>query len=133
MGASQISRARQDLLQRQIDLFKDAMKGLQCPGVSPLPPLPAWKAVFSSRAAPAPLAPAETARCAWYAAQEKYFFRLEWAYYIVCYDGPGYECSQEIPILEAKHGAWLDTLARVQEEGASAPVCGVAATATKKE
>lgn len=35
--------------------------------------------------------------------------RIAFDYYKYCYDGPGYECNQMMPVLEAQHKTLFDT------------------------
>ena len=33
---------------------------------------------------------------------------IQFKYTSVCYDGPGYDCTNEIPKLEEQYGKWID-------------------------
>ena len=99
--SNQISRSRSDVLIQQERLFANALRGLKCDET------PRWWQP--------PLTNEQEASCRWYREQTKRLARLEWTYYINCYDGPGPDCSQEIPKLEKKYGAWVDALALSQQ------------------
>ncbi len=90
---------REKTLERQILLFTDAMKGLGCDNHK------WWQDSISH---------AERARCQKYRQDLTTLQKLEWEYYIPCYGGPGHDCDQEIPKLEARFGSWLDNLEESQ-------------------
>lgn len=79
----QQQQQRGRILDRQILLFTDAIKGLGCDT-----PRKLWQT---------PMNEADKARCRTYRQDLKTLQKLEWEYYIHCYDGPGQECEQEIP------------------------------------
>jgi len=96
---------RSHVLQQQEKLFADALRGQKCDVKSRW-----WEPVLTSE---------EETVCRWYREQARRLGSLEWTYYIKCYDGPGFQCSQEIPELEKKYGTWMDALSLSQK----APDC----------
>ena len=101
-NASEVSTQRQHELQARIDLLDAALRG-----ACDTDPPRFWNRRKQTT-------DAQRVQCAQWTAQSWLWHHLEWAYYSPCYDGPGVDCTRDIPAVEAMHGPFLNAVAATE-------------------